>query len=159
MVRPARLPGNRSREKSDQARLPGGLVDEAGGPAGERNDSVRLPCDRKGKMAHKAGVPGNGAGVPTDGYWRYPTGSTRKPKRSFIPARAPMAPGCGGAPFAASGQPKWPGMTHWTTPKGDDPLIPNSQVRGFIGYERELVKNPDLGIQYLCRTPPGSDRL
>ncbi len=31
---------------------------------------------------------------------------------------------------------------------GDDPLVPNSQQRGLIGYERELARDLQLGLQY-----------
>jgi hypothetical protein len=31
---------------------------------------------------------------------------------------------------------------------GTDPLVPNSQVRGLVGYERELRANLTLGVQY-----------
>ena len=32
--------------------------------------------------------------------------------------------------------------------QGTDPLVPNSQVRGLLGFERELVANWTLGAQY-----------
>lgn len=31
---------------------------------------------------------------------------------------------------------------------GDDPLLPNSQLRALLGHERELVSNLTLGLQY-----------
>ena len=31
---------------------------------------------------------------------------------------------------------------------GDDPFVPNSEIRGLVGYERELVAKVTLGLQY-----------
>jgi hypothetical protein len=31
---------------------------------------------------------------------------------------------------------------------GDDPLVPNSNAQGLLGFDRELVTNLNLGLQY-----------
>jgi hypothetical protein len=43
--------------------------------------------------------------------------------------------------------------------EGDDPNIPNSEVRGLLGYERELVMNLTLGLQYYLEWTQQYDRL
>lgn len=42
---------------------------------------------------------------------------------------------------------------------GDDPNIPNSQVRGLVGYERELVQNLTGGLQYYVEHVLDHDQL
>ena len=42
---------------------------------------------------------------------------------------------------------------------GDDPNVPNSQARILLGYERELVRNWQLGLQYYGEWTANRDRL
>jgi len=42
---------------------------------------------------------------------------------------------------------------------GDDPNVPNSQARILFGYERELVRNWQLGLQYYGEWTANLDRL
>jgi hypothetical protein len=42
---------------------------------------------------------------------------------------------------------------------GTDPNVPNSQIRGLLGYERELLANFTLGLQYLLQWNLEHDQL
>jgi hypothetical protein len=41
---------------------------------------------------------------------------------------------------------------------GDDPLVPNRQQRGLVGYERELARDLQLGLQYYTEIMLDYDR-
>jgi hypothetical protein len=43
--------------------------------------------------------------------------------------------------------------------EGDDPNVPNSQMQGLVGYERELFANFGLGMQYILEWIQDYDRL
>jgi hypothetical protein len=47
----------------------------------------------------------------------------------------------------------------WDDRAGTDPNTPNSQVRGLLGYERELLANVTLGLQYYLEWMLAYDRL
>ena len=61
----------------------------------------------------------------------------------------------------------WGGVTnfegaYWDSlddQEGADPNVPNSQVRGLVGYERELFRNFTAGIQYYVEWTLDYDRL
>lgn len=61
----------------------------------------------------------------------------------------------------------WGGVTnfegaYWDSlddQEGTDPNVPNSQVRGLVGYERELFRNVTAGIQYYVEWTLDYDRL
>jgi hypothetical protein len=42
---------------------------------------------------------------------------------------------------------------------GTDPNVPNSQIRGLVGYERELLTNVTLGLQYFLQRMFDYDQL
>jgi hypothetical protein len=44
-------------------------------------------------------------------------------------------------------------------PHGDDPRVPNPQLRGLIGFEREIVALVTLGVQYYAELTFGYDAL
>ncbi len=43
--------------------------------------------------------------------------------------------------------------------EGNDPNVPNSQIRGLVGYERELFANFGLGLQYFLERIQDYDQL
>ncbi len=47
----------------------------------------------------------------------------------------------------------------WDDRSGTDPNVPNSEVRGLLGYERELLANFTLGLQYYLQWTLGYDQL
>lgn len=82
-----------------------------------------------------------------DGFFKQPTALNSAGVPTFAPMRA----------IGASA--RWPGLggllnvetSYYDSkqdPDGDDPFIPNSQLRFLLGHERELISNLNLGLQY-----------
>lgn len=88
------------------------------------------------------------AGYFYHGYWKSPMGVDPVTRRGTFPPltsygaslRGPVAEGIFNAEFA------------WYDSRddraGDDPFTPNSELRFLVGYERELVANFTVGVQY-----------
>jgi hypothetical protein len=82
------------------------------------------------------------------GFWKTPEGMDPVSGRTFYPdlsvygasLRGPLA---GGLVSLEAGY-----YDSREDRGGDDPYLPNSQQRGLVGYERELVRDLQLGLQY-----------
>nr|VFJ63897.1 MAG: hypothetical protein BECKFW1821B_GA0114236_10885 [Candidatus Kentron sp. FW] len=84
----------------------------------------------------------------SDGYWPMPNGFDTGEQTTFYPRLRSYGAGLRGTAFHGIWSTELAYYDSLQDPGGDDPNIPNSQIRGFIGYERELIKNLDLGVQY-----------
>lgn len=80
------------------------------------------------------------------GYWTQPSGMTRQGE-AFFPrlnaygasVRAPLAGGI------ANAEVSW---YEGNDSKGDDPRLPNDQLRFLVGYDREVMPNFNAAVQY-----------
>ncbi len=88
------------------------------------------------------------AGYAYSGYWKSPGGMDPSTGRWLFPAldvygaslRGPLAGGIANMELGYYDSGK--------DPHGDDPFINNSEARALIGYERELLMNFTVGVQY-----------
>lgn len=83
-----------------------------------------------------------------DGFWKSPAGLDAASGRFTFPRltvvgaslRGPAAGGIAGGEIGY--------YRSRRDPDGDDPNIPNSELRALLGYERELARDLTLGLQY-----------
>lgn len=93
------------------------------------------------------------AGYFYDGFWKSPVGLTPDGRFTFpalsvygASARGPLLGGIGSAEVGYYDSRDDRG--------GDDPLIPNSQWKGLVGFEREVLPNFTAGGQYVIEHTP-----
>jgi hypothetical protein len=86
------------------------------------------------------------------GFWKRPLGvdTTRADAGSplYFPRLTVAGASVRGNVLGGVGNVEGAYYDSWDDKSGTDPFIPNSEVRGLAGYERELFPNFNLGLQY-----------
>lgn len=93
-----------------------------------------------------------------DGYWKGPQGATPQGRFTFpelsvygASIRGPFLDGIANAEFGY--------YDSREDDSGSAPLLPNSQTRYLVGYEREVMPNLTLGLQYYAEHTEDYDAL
>lgn len=85
------------------------------------------------------------------GYWKRPLGANTTGSAGpqlYFPRLAVAGASLRGNVVGGVGNVEGAYYDSWDDKSGTDPFIPNSEIRGLTGYERELFANFNLGLQY-----------